>query len=197
MKIIISESQYNLLLESNTEKSKRLVGEMWDEGMDFDEISELIGISKSDVILYLKDKNIKIDCGFAERLTTLIFWNTDFIRKEYSFNDGETTLEFSWGGFSGIIYFTYEDEEYEISGMATPFWNGDCSIPVDLDRIKTKSTGDYEDDLGLSGYVLENIPSRFNSIQELIDFLNKDYPLEIIEVIPKLISLYKQTQLVI
>ena len=190
MKIIISESQYNLLLESNFEKNKRLVGKMWDEGMDLDEISSLIGLDKSQIILLLKDKNIKIDCGFAERLTTSLFWKTDFIRKEYSFNDGETTLEFTWGGFSGIIYFTYEDEDYEISGMATPFWNGDCSIPVDLDRIKTKSTGDYEDDLGLSGYVLENIPSRFNSIQELIDFLNKDYPLEIIEVMPRLISKY-------
>ena len=190
MKIIISESQYNLLLESNFEKNKRLVGKMWDEGIDLDEISSLIGLDKSQIILLLKDKNIKIDCGFAERLTTSLFWKTDFIRKEYSFNDGETTLEFTWGGFSGIIYFTYEDEDYEISGMATPFWNGDCSIPVDLDRIKTKSTGDYEDDLGLSGYVLENIPSRFNSIQELIDFLNKDYPLEIIEVMPRLISKY-------
>jgi hypothetical protein len=190
MKIIISESQYNLLLESNFEKNKRLVGKMWDEGMNLDEISSLIGLDQSQIILLIKDKNIKIDCGFAERLTTLLFWKTDFIRKEYSFNDGETTLEFTWGGFSGIIYFTYEDEEYEISGMATPFWNGDCSIPVDLDRIKNKSTGDYEDDLGLSGYVLENIPSRFNSIQELIDFLNKDYPLEIIEVMPRLISKY-------
>ena len=191
MKIIISESQYNLLLESNFEKNKRLVGKMWDEGIDLDEISSLIGLDKSQIILLLKDKNIKIDCGFAERLTTSLFWKTDFIRKEYSFNDGETTLEFTWGGFSGIIYFTYEDEDYEISGMATPYWNGDCSIPVDLDRIKTKSTGDYEDDLGLSGYVLENIPSRFNSIQELIDFLNKDYPKQLLKVIPKLISLYK------
>ena len=104
MKIIISELQYNLLLESNTEKNKRLVGEMWDEGMNLDEISELIGISKSEVVLYLKDKNIKIDCGFAEILTTLFFWNTDFIRKEYSFNDGESTLEFTWGGFSAVSY---------------------------------------------------------------------------------------------
>ena len=190
MKIIISESQYNLLYESNFEKNKRLVGKMWDEGMNLDEISSLIGLDQSQIILLLKDKNIKIDCGFAERLTTLLFWRTDFIRKEYSFNDGETTLEFTWGGFSGIIYFTYEDEGYEISGMATPFWNGDCSIPVDLDRIKTKSTGDYDDDYSPSGYVLENTPSRFNSIQELIDFLNKDYPLEIIEVMPRLISKY-------
>ena len=190
MKIIISELQYNLLHESNFEKNKRLVGKMWDEGMNMDEISSLIGLDKSQIISLLKDKEIKIDCGFAERLTNLLFWGTNLINKEYSFNDGETTLEFTWGGFSGIIYFTYEDEDYEISGMATPYWNGDCSIPVDFDRIKDKSTGDYEDDLGLSGYVLENIPSRFNSIQELIDFLNKDYPLEIIEVMPRLISKY-------
>ena len=190
MKIIISESQYNLLLETNVEKNKKLVGKMWDEGMNMDEISSLIGLDQSQIILLLKDKNIKIDCGFAERLTTLLFWKTDFIRKDYSFNDGETTLEFSWGGFSGIIYFTYEDDEYEITGMASPYWNGECSIPVDLDRIKDKSNGEYEDDFGSSGIYLENTPSQFNSIQELIDFLNKDYPLEIIEVMPRLISKY-------
>lgn len=191
MKIIISESQYNLLHESNFEKNKRLVGKMWDEGMNMGEISSLIGLDKSQIISLLKDKEIKIDCGFAERLTNLLFWGTNLINKEYSFNDGETTLEFTWGGFSGIIYFTYEDEDYEISGMATPYWNGDCPIPVDLDRIKDKSTGDYEDDdFYGSDIYLENTPSRFNSIQELIDFLNKDYPLEIIEVMPRLISKY-------
>ena len=191
MKIIISESQYKLLLESNSEKNKRLVGKMWDEGMDFDEISELIGIGKTDVILHLKDKPIKIDCEFAEKLTSLLFWKTSLINKNYSLNDGESTLEFTWGGFSGIIYFTYEDEDYEITGMATPFWNGDCSIPVDLDRIKNKSIGgEYEEDFGSSDIFLENTPSQFNSIQELIDFLNKDYPKEIIKVMPRLISKY-------
>ena len=66
MKIIISESQYNLLHESNFEKNKRLVGKMWDEGMNMDEISSLIGLDKSQIISLLKDKEIKIDCGFAE-----------------------------------------------------------------------------------------------------------------------------------
>ena len=191
MKIIITESQYNLLIENNFEKNKRLISNMWDEGYTIDDMSDLIGIGKSDVVTYLKDKNIVIDCEFAEKLTSLLFWSTDLINKKYSFNDGKSTLEFTWGGFSGIIYFTYEDEDYEISGMASPYWNGDCGIPVDLDRIKTKSTGDYEDDLGPTGYVLENTPSRFNSIQELIDFLNTVYPIEVHKVIPKLISVYK------
>ena len=34
--------------------------------MNMDEISSLIGLDKSQIILLIKDKNIKIDCGFAE-----------------------------------------------------------------------------------------------------------------------------------
>jgi hypothetical protein len=59
MKIIISESQYSSLFESNNEKNKKLVGKMWEEGMDFDEMSELIGIGKTDIVLHLKDKHYK------------------------------------------------------------------------------------------------------------------------------------------
>jgi hypothetical protein len=191
MKIIISESQYNLLLESNIEKNKKLVGKMWDEGMNFDEISELIGISKSNVVYYLKDKNIKIDCDLAESLASLLFWKTNLIHKKYSFNDGKSTLEFTWGGFSGIIYFTYEDESYEIIGMASPYWNGVCHIPVDLQSIEDKLSGESEEYSSDSGIFLKNAPSKFNSIQEMIDFLNTVYPIEVHKVIPKLISVYK------
>ena len=191
MKIIISESQYSSLFESNSEKNKKLVGKMWDEGMNFDEISELIGISKTDVILHLKDKHIKIDCEFAEKLTSLLFWKTNLINKKYSFNDGKSTLEFTWGGFSGIIYFTYEDESYEIVGMASPYWNGVCHIPVDLQSIENKITGDIGDDISEdSGIEFENAPSEFNSIQEMIDFLNTVYPREVLKAIPKLIEMY-------
>ena len=166
MKIIISESQYNLLLETNSEKNKRLVGKMWDEGMDFDEISELIGIGKTDVILHLKDKPIKIDCEFAEELTSLLFWKTNLINKKYSFNNGKSTLEFTGGGFSGLIYFTYQDKSYEIVGMASPYWNGACFIPVDLSSIEDKMTGDIKEDIDdSSGIEFDNVPSEFNSLQ--------------------------------
>lgn len=189
MKIIISEEQYRLLFESNTEKNKRLVGKMWDEGMDFDEISELIGIDKTDVILHLKDKPIKIDCGFAEKLTSLLFWRTDLINKKYIFNDGKSTLEFTWGGFSGIIYFNYEDEKNILIGMASPYWNGVCRIPVDTEYFENKLDGE-DDESAFTEIELDNVPSQFNSIQELIDFLNNDYPKELIKKMPDLISLY-------
>jgi len=190
MKIIISESQYSSLFESNNEKNKKLVGKMWEEGMDFDEMSELIGIGKTDIVLHLKDKDIKIDCELAEKLTSLLFWKTNLINKKYSFNDGKSTLEFTWGGFSGIIYFTYNDETYEIIGMASPYWNGVCHIPVDLQSIEIKLTGESGEDFDSSGIELENTPSEFNSIQEMIDFFNTVYPIEVFKVIPELISKY-------
>ena len=43
MKIIITESQYNLLIENNFEKNKKLIYNMWDEGYSIDDITELIG----------------------------------------------------------------------------------------------------------------------------------------------------------
>lgn len=191
MKIIITESQYNLLIENNFEKNKRLISNMWDEGYTIDDMSNFIGIGKSDIISFLKDKPINIDCEFAEELTSLLFWKTDFINKKYSFNDGKSTLDFTWGGFSGIIYFTYNDETYEIIGMASPYWNGYCGIPVDLQSIEYKLTGESGEDFGSSDIELENTPSEFNSIQEMIDFFNTVYPIEVIKVIPELISKYR------
>ena len=191
MKIIITERQQKLLIENNFEKNKRLISNMWDEGNSIDDISELIGLGKTDIVLHLKDKNIKIDCELAEELTSLFFWKTNLINKNYSFNDGKRTLDFTWGGFSGIIYFTYNDETYEIIGMASPYWNGVCHIPVDLQSIEIKLTGESEEDFDSSGIELENTPSEFNSIQEMIDFFNTVYPIEVIKVIPELISKYR------
>ena len=191
MKIIITERQQKLLIENNFEKNKRLISNMWDEGNSIDDISELIGLGKTDIVLHLKDKNIKIDCELAEELTSLFFWKTNLINKNYSFNDGKRTLDFTWGGFSGIIYFTYEDERYEIIGMASLYWNGVCHIPVDLQSIEIKLTGESEEDFDSSGIELENTPSEFNSIQEMIDFFNTVYPIEVIKVIPELISKYR------
>ena len=164
---------------------------MWDEGMDLDEISSLIGLDESQVISLLKDKEIKIDCEFAEKLTSLLFWKTNLINKKYSFNNGKSTLEFTWGGFSGIIYFTYQDKSYEIVGMASPYWNGACFIPVDLSSIEDRMTGDIKEDIDdSSGIEFDNVPSEFNSIQEMIDFLNTVYPREVFKAVPKLIEKY-------
>ena len=191
MKIIISESQYSNIFESNDEKQSNLIYKMWNDGMDIYEISELIGLKESQVVFYLKDKEIGIDCGFAHSIMEILYFSSDLIKKNFKFNNGEMTLHLKWGGFSGSVDFEYEDKNYRLSGLATPYWDGNCSTPVDGSYFENKNTDEYYDEYDNSGKYLENMPINFNSIQELIDFLNNDYPKQLIKPIQELILFYK------
>jgi hypothetical protein len=191
MKIIITESQYNTLFESNFEKNSKLIYKMWNDGMDLYNISDYTGLDLEQILFLLKDKEIYIDCGFAYQLVSMIFSYTDLVNKRYFFDDDKFDFKLSWDGFSGTLDFDYNDKHYNLKGMATPYWDGNCYIPVDGSYFEDKRNGDYTDSYDNTGLEMENTPSEFNSIQELIDFLNNDYPTNLIKQIEKLIQYYK------
>ena len=190
MKIILSESQYKNLFEPKEEKKSDLLYSMWMEGMSMDDIKDYTGINIQQIIYYLKNKEINIDCKFAEDLVITLMFNTDFINKNYNFNDGQMFLNLNWGGSSGSVAFEFNDKEYKLTGWATPYWGGNCDTPVEGNYFENKKTDEYVDEYGSTGNRIENTPSSFNSIQELIDFLNNDYPKQLIKPIKELIEDY-------
>ena len=190
MKIILTESQYKNLFESKEEKKSDLLYSMWMEGMSMDDIKDYTGINIQQIIYYLKNKEINIDCKFAEDLVITLMYRTDFINKNYNFNDGQMFLNLNWGGFSGSVAFEFNDKEYKLTGWATPYWGGNCDTPVESNYFENKKTDEYVDEYGSTGNRIENTPSSFNSIQELIDFLNNDYPKQLIKPIKELIEDY-------
>jgi len=190
MKIILTESQYKNLFESKEEKKSDLLYSMWMEGMSMDDIKDYTGMSVHQIITYLKNREINIDCKFAEDLVLKLMFNTDFINKNYNFNDGQMFLNLSSGGFSGTIDFEFNDKEYKLTGFATPYWGGDCETPVEGSYFEDKKTDEYVDEYSNSDKKIEYTPSSFNSIQELIDFLNNDYPKQLIKPIKELIEGY-------
>jgi hypothetical protein len=188
MKIIISESQYSKLFESKFEKNSNLIYKMYNEGMNFNEISELIGLNEFQIVKLLKDKDLRINCDLAYKIISIIY-KTDLIKKKFSFENVEMELE--WDSFGGLLAFEYDDKDYKLVGMATPYWDGNCTTPVDGSYFENKKTGHYIDIYDNSGIQLNNTPRHFNSIQELIDFLNNDYPKKLIKPTQELISYYK------
>ena len=190
MKIILSESQYKNLFESKEEKKSDLLYRMWMEGMSIDYIKDLTGLNMQQIIFYLKNREINIDCKFAEDLVINLMFNTDFINKNYNFNDGQMFLNLNWGGSSGSVAFEFNDKEYKLTGWATPYWGGECNTPVESNYFENKKTDEYVDEYGGTGNRIEYTPSSFNSIQELIDFLNNDYPKQLIKPIKELIEGY-------
>ena len=190
MKIILTESQYKNLFESKEEKKSDLLYSMWMEGMSMDDIKDYTGMSDHQIISYLKNREINIDCKFAEDLVLKLMYRTDFINKNYNFNDGQMFLNLNWGGSSGSVAFEFNDKEYKLTGWATPYWGGNCDTPVESNYFENKKTDEYVDEYGSTGNRIENTPSSFNSIQELIDFLNNDYPKQLIKPIKELIEGY-------
>jgi hypothetical protein len=181
MKYIITESQYDNLF---TDKNYRLVAKMWDQGMNTSEIAELLNIKESIVIYLLREKEIHIDCAFAETLLPILY-RTSLINK--NFRSGDETLRLDWS-FGAFITFNYDNPKYELRGYATPYWNKECVTPVDSSYFLDKETDEYEDNNDSFGMITDNTPSSFNSIQELIDFLNNVYPKELFRTIQKIIK---------
>jgi len=190
MKIILSESQYKNLFESKEEKKSDLLYSMWVEGMSMDDIKDYTGINIQQIISYLKNKEINIDCKFAEDLVLTLMYRTDFINKNYNFNNGQMFLNLNWGDSSGSVAFEFNDKDYTLKGWATPYWGGECETPVEGNYFENKKTDEYVDEYGNSDKKIEYTPSSFNSIQELIDFLNNDYPKQLIKPIKELIEGY-------
>ena len=190
MKIILSESQYKNIFESKEEKKSDLLYRMWMDGMSMDDIKDYTGMNMQQIISYLKNREINIDCKFAENLVLTLMYRTDFINKNYNFNDGQMFLNLNWGGSSGSVAFEFNDKEYKLTGWATPYWGGNCDTPVESNYFENKKTDEYVDEYGSTGNRIENTPSSFNSIQELIDFLNNDYPKQLIKPIKELIDGY-------
>ena len=190
MKIILTESQYKNLFESKEEKKSDLLYSMWMEGMSMDDIKDYTGMNMQQIISYLKNREINIYCKFAEDLVLTLMYRTDFINKNYNFNDGQMFLNLNWGGSSGSVAFEFNDKEYKLTGWATPYWGGNCDTPVESNYFENKKTDEYVNEYGNSDKKIEYTPSSFNSIQELIDFLNNDYPKQLIKPIKELIDGY-------
>jgi len=178
------------ITESDHEKNSRLIYKMWNDGMDFYEISDLTGLELGQIIFLLKDKEIHIDCGLAYKLVGLLF-RTDLVNKKHSFKNMRADIEFSWDGFGGYVIFEYNDSGYKLVGFATPYWNGDCRTPVDGSYFEDKHYPDSYDDYDNQGLTTSYTPKSFKSISELIDFLNNEYPKLLIDPIKKLIHYYE------
>jgi hypothetical protein len=178
------------ITESDYEKNSRLIYKMWNNGMDFYEISDLTGLELGQIIFLLKDKEIHIDCGFAYKLVGSLF-RTDLVNKKHSFENMRADIEFSWDGFGGYVIFEYNDTDYKLVGFATPYWDGNCRTPVDGSYFEDKHYPDSYDDYDNQGLTTSYTPKSFESISELIDFLNNEYPKLLIDPIKKLIHYYE------
>ena len=177
--------------EKESPKNQRLIKQMWFDGYSKEDIQNYTGIDRGEFYTILKDEKQGIDCPEANQIIMDMLRNTNLINKKYDltkFNYEDGSLEFT-DFFAGILTFIYEDSLYQIQGMATPYWH-DCTIPIDISHIMDIKTNEYVYDEIQTSVDYELIPKKFNSYQEIIDFMNNDYPRLVIPKIENSIKYY-------
>ena len=176
--------------EKESSKNQRLIKQMWFDGYSKEDIQNYTGIDIGEFYTILKDEKQGIDCPEANQIIMDIIENTDLINKKINVKDIE--LELNTDGFVGTLNFIYRDDDFHIEGMATPYYDGNCFIPVDISYFEDLATNEYNDEYDEMQMTVdyELVPKKYNSYQEMIDFMNNDYPLLIIPKIQNSIPHY-------
>jgi hypothetical protein len=175
MKIIISEEQHRLLTENNFEKNKKLIEKMLSYQMTIEEIIDLVGLTKKQIYFLAKDYRIKLRCPDAYHYISDILQYTDLINNKKNYGSCQISVEVD--SLSGIYNFEYTDNNYYIMGYSTIYWDGTCDFPINIDYIQDLKTGEDNHKYDELQIIVDPslYPKRYNSISEMIDFMNEDY----------------------
>jgi hypothetical protein len=190
MKYIINENQLGLINES--EKLKSIVIRIYEKWKDINKINELTGLPMEKIILLLKDYDMVIDCGWAEELILDIFKHTLLLKDEESLNfQGlDVKLKLYHLRITNALEYRYENKYGALTGYATPYWVGDCILPIQNYGYYDMNNLEYDETVNID----VKIPPRFNSISELIDWFNNDYiKTLLIELEQIMLSAYNDT----
>lgn len=176
MKIIITEEQFEDL--KNQDKMSKMVENLWKQGFSMDEIPDYVPLSFWQVVTIIKDYDMEIDCKMVEDIIRKLFNKTSVFTKEVITD--EFKLYLSYGSFEGSIEYEYIDKDCVMNGYATPYWNGECSLPIEnFNYFDKENEIDHDDDT----FRRVKIPERFNSMYELIKWFNDEYIKYLIQTI--------------
>ena len=173
MKYIITENQINMVNKSK--KLGSIVLRLYQGGNNIYKINEITGLPMDTIILSIKDYDMEIDCEMGYNWVNNLFGNTDLLTKKVSL--GGVKMELNYVNVNGIMEYKYEDKYGILEGFATPYWNGECELPINNVNYyhKAENEEDYGRDYGYDDEVVIKTPSRFNNLSELIEWFNNDY----------------------
>jgi hypothetical protein len=81
--------------------------------------------------------------------------------------------------FLGAVYFKVTDKKTtnSLDGYATPYWDGNCYLPIDIEYYNfTDDDGDSGDE-ELTGNYYERykLPTEFENFKAIVDWMENDY----------------------
>lgn len=166
MKYLISESQKSKLITFITNSFEK---------NGFIKTLDIFGITIPVLIGIIGNVKLpKFSCDeLYDIISKLIIDNvviTKYITDKYSVYIEEDE-------FVGSVYFsiTKKNTESRLYGYATPFWDGRCYLPIDLEYFTWKDDdgSTYDNEIAFNDRF--SPPKNFNTLKDIINWMENDY----------------------
>lgn len=112
------------------------------------------------------------------------FYKKKWVKDKYEVKKNDVIF-IEIDNFIGTVYFEREfDDESAISGYATPFYEGDCILPIDSDTYFLKKDNGFDENaLDVIGKYGEQVDlsKKFKTLADLKNWLEFDYINELIK----------------
>lgn len=124
-----------------------------------------------DKILGKKVLNV-LECVDYYYLYFYYYGRKNFVKRSYE--DEFYKIETEDAGMVTFFAIIEKSTNNKIEGYATPYYEGECHLPVDVEYFTPNSDELNEISLFL-GYESVNIPKKFDSFSNMFEFFNVEY----------------------
>lgn len=164
-----------LITESQGSRLKKQLTQSFDE-IGFAETIDRYKLSIPQLdIIYKNSKLPEFSCDDLLQICSVLIYDT-VIRKKYITEKYHIWLDMD--DFLGAVYFKVTDKKTtnSLDGFATPYWDGNCYLPIDIEYYNfTDDDGDSGDDELTGYYERYKLPTEFETFQAIIDWMENDY----------------------
>ena len=165
-----------LITESQGSRLKNQLTQSFGEIGFFETINRYkLSIPQLDKI-YKNSRLPEFSCDDLNEICSGLIWGSD-VKKEYITKKYHIWLDMD--DFVSSVFFQVTDKKTtnSLNGYATPYWDGNCYLPIDIEYYNfTDDDGDSGDE-ELTGdyYERYKLPTEFESFQAIIDWMENDY----------------------
>lgn len=126
-------------------------------------------------IIYKNSRLPEFSCNDLNEICSVLIYNT-VVRKKFISEKYHIWLDMD--DFVSSVYFKVTDKKTtnSLDGYATPYWDGNCHLPIHIEYYNfTDDDGDSGDE-ELTGYYKKyRVPTEFESFQAIINWMENDF----------------------
>jgi hypothetical protein len=165
-----------LITEAQTSKFKNQLTQ------SFNEIGFVATINRYNLsipqldIIYKNSRLPEFSCDDLNEICSVLIYDGN-VKKEYITKKYHISLDMD--DFVGSVFFQVTDKKTtnSLNGYATPYWDGNCFLPIEIEYYHFTDDDGNPDDEELTGdyYEQYQLPTEFESFQAIVDWVENDY----------------------